>query len=246
MSSMHFSDFLNQISVMQYLEFGVRILVACACGSAIGYERSRRSKSAGLRTHIIVCCAAALMMIVSKYAFVDLAGPNGTALFGTRGADPARIAAQVISGISFLGAGIIVKHGSTVKGLTTAAGIWATAGIGLAIGAGMYIIGLFSVLVVFMIQLMMHKIKFGTEGWVDTSLDFNVERDKEYNSEFMRQISKWNAKLEEIEITEEDSRTYHYRVIVKISSDIPTEEIIHFLSDDERVSRFSVLPDIPY
>jgi putative Mg2+ transporter-C (MgtC) family protein len=161
-------------------------------------------------------------------------------------AEPARIAAQVISGISFLGAGIIVKHGSTVKGLTTAAGIWATAGIGLAIGAGMYVIGLFSVLVVFLIQLIMHKIKFGTEGWVDTSLDFNVKMDKDYNGKFMQQISKWSAKLEEIEITEEDGRTYHYRVIVKISSDIPTEEIIHFLSDDERVSRFSVLPDIPY
>ena len=237
--------FLSQINISQYLDFGIRILVACVCGAAIGYERSRRSKSAGLRTHIIVCCAAALMMIVSKYGFVDL-GAGGAFLNGTRGADPARIAAQVVSGISFLGAGIIVKHGSTVRGLTTAAGIWATAGIGLAIGAGMYVIGLFSVLIVFIIQLAMHRIKFGTEGWIDTSLDFNVEKDQEYNKQFMGQINKWKAKIEEIEIDESDNDTYHYRVIVKISSDIPTDDIIHFLSSDSRVSRFSVLPDIPY
>lgn len=122
--------FNSQFSIMQNLDFLVRILAACFCGACIGFERTKRFKEAGIRTHIIVCCAAALIMIVSKYGFADLTYADGSVFNGTRGADPARIAAQVVSGISFLGAGVIFKNGSTVKGLTTAAGIWATAGIG--------------------------------------------------------------------------------------------------------------------
>ena len=77
-------------------------------------------------------------MIISKYGFADLTAADGAVYNETRGADPARVAAQAVSGISFLGAGVIFKNGNTVKGLTTAAGIWATAAIGLAVGAGMY------------------------------------------------------------------------------------------------------------
>lgn len=96
-----------------------------------GLERTKRLKEAGIRTHCLVCCASALIMIVSKYAFADLSVGDAF-FFGDRGADPARIAAQVVSGISFIGLAVIYRNGSTLKGLTTAAGIWATAGIGLA------------------------------------------------------------------------------------------------------------------
>ena len=153
-------NFADQIMLWQYLDFFARILVACLCGAAIGFERSRRYKNAGLRTHIIVCFASALMMIVSKYAFADLTGAMGSYFPGTENADPARIAAQVVSGISFLGAGIIFKHGASIKGLTTAAGIWATAGIGLALGAGMYGLGLFSMITIVLIQYVMHRYNF--------------------------------------------------------------------------------------
>ena len=116
-------DLTRQFSLLQYAEFFLRILVACVCGAAIGYERSKRLKEAGIRTHIIVCCAAALTMIVSKYGFGDLVSSSGDGLYGTRGTDPARLAAQIISGVSFLGAGIIFRNGNSIKGLTTAAGI---------------------------------------------------------------------------------------------------------------------------
>ena len=82
----------QQFSLGQYLEFFLRILVACICGAAIGFERSMRFKEAGIRTHIIVCCAAALTMIISKYGFADLTDPAGVVFNGTRGADPARVA----------------------------------------------------------------------------------------------------------------------------------------------------------
>ena len=120
------------------LEFLIRILLAAILGILIGLERSRRQKDAGARTHCIIAVTSAAIMILSKYAFVDIASVDGL-----RGADPARIAAQVVSGISFLGAGVIFKdrNSSSIKGLTTAAGMWATSAVGLAVGAGLYWLG---------------------------------------------------------------------------------------------------------
>ena len=82
----------SQFSLLQNLDFFIRLIVACLCGAMIGVERTRRFKGAGIRTHIIVCCAAALMMIVSKYGFADLVSPDGVNFSGVRGADSARIA----------------------------------------------------------------------------------------------------------------------------------------------------------
>lgn len=124
------------------LTYFVRIAVAAVLAGAIGLERELRSKEAGLKTHFLVGIGSALIMIVSKYGFYDVLGTKGIAL------DPSRIAAQVISGISFLGAGTIIFEKHYIKGLTTAAGIWATAGIGIAIGAGMYDVGIFSTVLV--------------------------------------------------------------------------------------------------
>ena len=149
------SEYLNsQFSLAQNLDFFIRIAVACLCGACIGLERSKRYKEAGIRTHIIVCCAASLLMIVSKYGFADLTDASGAFFNGIRGADPARIAAQVVSGIGFLGAGVIFKHGSTIRGLTTAAGLWATAGIGLAVGAGLYGLGIFTTVLLALVQVL--------------------------------------------------------------------------------------------
>ena len=141
--------FLN-VSQLYYM---LRIIVASLCGIFIGLERKNRSKEAGVRTHCVVACASALMMIISKYGFADTV--IGEA--GVRGADGARIAAQVVSGIGFLGAGMIFVHKSTVTGLTTAAGIWATSGVGLAIGAGMYVMGIFTTVVIILVQILLHK-----------------------------------------------------------------------------------------
>lgn len=134
------------------VDYILRVLCAVIAGFAIGYERKSRSKEAGVRTHTLVCMAAAIMMVISKYGFADqISGENGV-----RGADSARIAAQVVSGIGFLGAGIIVYRKDTLHGLTTAAGIWATAGIGLAFGSGMYFLGLFGTILLLVIQIVLH------------------------------------------------------------------------------------------
>ena len=138
-------------------DFLLRLVCASAAGFIIGFERKSRSKEAGVRTHALVAVGAALMMVLSKYAFADL--PLGDA--GVRGADSARIAAQVVTGVGFLGAGIIMYRHDSLRGLTTAAGIWATAGLGMAFGAGMYVIGSAATALVLFIQILLHlPIKF--------------------------------------------------------------------------------------
>lgn len=133
--------------------FIVRMIIAVICGFIIGFERKTRSKEAGVRTHAIVCLAACLFMILSKYIseplFSDIEGSTFTA-------DATRIASQVVTGIGFLGAGIIMYRRDIMHGLTTAAGIWATAAIGMAIGSGFVVIGVVATVLIVLIQLIMH------------------------------------------------------------------------------------------
>ena len=132
---------MTQQELVLSAEFFLRILTAAVCGIVIGYERENRNKEAGIRTHAIVALGAALIMIVSKYGFSDI-----------QNYDASRVAAQIVSGIGFLGAGIIFIRNRAVSGLTTAAGIWATAGVGMAVGSGIAV----TVLIVLM-QFVLHR-----------------------------------------------------------------------------------------
>ena len=130
-------------------ELMIRVGLACILGWLIGNERKNRNKSAGTRTHAIVALGSALAMVVSKYGFMDM--PDH---------DAARVAAQVVSGVGFLGAGIIFVRNNLVNGLTTAEGLWATASVGLAMGSGLYVIGIASALVLIVMQEITHKIAY--------------------------------------------------------------------------------------
>lgn len=126
----------------------LRLAISAVAGGLVGLERESRRQAAGLRTHMLICVGSALLMIVS------IAMP---AMIGPPEADPARIAAQVVSGIGFLGAGAIIKLGGTIKGLTTAASIWTVSAIGLCVGAGLYTIGGIAALVSVFILLVLEK-----------------------------------------------------------------------------------------
>ena len=119
------------------------LLLSVLLGFAIGLERKFRLKEAGIRTHTIVCFGAALMMVISKHAF----GSD---------ADSARVAAQIVSGVGFLGAGMIVYKQHEVKGLTTAAGVWATAGVGMACGGGLYWVAIGATALLIVVQCILH------------------------------------------------------------------------------------------
>ena len=119
-------------------EYIITIFIAAMLGGAIGLEREYRAKEAGFRTHFLVGLGSALFMILSMHGFDDFVGQPGVIIQR----DPARMAAQVVSGIGFIGAGTIIfqKSENAVRGLTTAAGLWVTAAIGLACGGGLYAI----------------------------------------------------------------------------------------------------------
>ncbi|HUZ94867.1 MAG TPA: MgtC/SapB family protein [Edaphobacter sp.] len=113
-------------------EIALRLVTATVLAGLVGLDRERRRSAAGLRTHALVGMSSCLLMIASAFGFADILGTPGVAL------DPSRIAAQIVTGIGFLGAGTIIAHGDLVRGLTTAASIWSVAALGIAVGCGMY------------------------------------------------------------------------------------------------------------
>ena len=129
------------------IEMVLRLLLAAALGASIGYQRERAAKPAGLRTHILICTGAALFTIASLYGFGAIA-------------DPARVAAGIVAGIGFLGAGAIIRRGEgVVEGLTTAATIWLVAAIGLAAGAGLYLVSAVATIIALIILFLPHPIR---------------------------------------------------------------------------------------
>ncbi|MBP5466102.1 MAG: MgtC/SapB family protein [Clostridia bacterium] len=151
------------------------ILLSVVLGFLIGLERKTRAKEAGVRTHTIVCFGACLLMIISKYGFSG------------ESADVARVAAQIVSGIGFIGAGMIVYRKNAVHGLTTAAVVWATAGIGMACGAGLYFVAVGGTAIMILVQCVLHiNCKF-----------FNTKHLYRINISFI-QTDKENEKIKEI------------------------------------------------
>ena len=126
-------------------EMCVRLLLSAALGSLVGLERERLLWAAGLRTHMLVCVGSCLLMIVSAFGFQDALAMAHTQL------DPSRVAAQVVSGIGFLGAGSILLRGEVIKGLTTAASLWTVAAIGLAVGGGLYVVSTAATIIILLI-----------------------------------------------------------------------------------------------
>ncbi|MCZ2458042.1 MAG: MgtC/SapB family protein [Chitinophagales bacterium] len=143
------------MSMLSWSEILIRLSLASLFGALIGLERERKNWTAGLRTHMMVCVGSCLIMIVSSFGFSDILGTDRVVL------DPSRIAAQVVSGIGFIGAGTILfsKQG-TVHGLTTAAGLWTVAAIGLATGGGMYFAASSTTVIALIILWALHPLEY--------------------------------------------------------------------------------------
>ena len=214
-----------------FLDCCLRLAVSCVLGVVIGLERSKRFKEAGVRTHIIVCCGSALCMIVSKYGFAELGG----ILDGSRTSDPARLAAQVVSGISFLGAGVIFKNGSTVRGLTTAAVLWFTAVVGLAVGAGMYLISIVATLMAFALMILLHRHAIGGDAFATNHLLFTVKNGHEFNRSLTKQLEEWKAQVAESKINRRRDGTTEYDLTVRRREEISYDEMKAFMDKHEEI-----------
>lgn len=140
-------------------DFIIRILAAAVIGGVIGLEREYRAKEAGFRTHFLVALGSALFMVVSQFGFEQTAGETGHISL-----DPSRVASQVVTGIGFIGAGIIIFQKHAVRGLTTAAGLWVTSAIGLACGSGLYFLAFITMILVLICLEVLYFIVRGVES----------------------------------------------------------------------------------
>ena len=231
------SSYLPESTLTLYdnLEFLIRLLLSAGLGALVGLERSKRQKEAGVRTHCIIACTSALFMILSKYAFVDTAiGADGL-----RGADPARIAAQVVSGISFLGAGVIFKNGNSIRGLTTAAGMWGTAAIGMAVGAGMYWLGLIEAAILVAIQIILHRFPVGADALTTQEILVEMEDTPELQAQFDALLQSHNGQVVESSLSR-DEGYLRMEITAKLEPPITHDEALTFLKSNSGVRKVSV------
>lgn len=213
------------------LEYILRVVIAGICGIGIGTERTHRSKEAGIRTHCIVALGAALMMVISKYGFADIvAGENGM-----RGADGARIAAQVVSGIGFLGAGMIFVRKDMITGLTTAAGIWVTSGIGMAIGAGMYGLGIAASVTVIAVQSVLHMRIVHQSGSRRLKIKVKDVDRQDYEKELTAILTEHGIRVSDVG-AERNNGAYSYSISAETETDLSEDEILDLIEFNASVS----------
>lgn len=222
------TDYVPQLTVYDNLEFLIRIVLAALLGMAIGVERARRQKEAGTRTHCIIAATAAALMILSKYAFGDVGNGDG-----------ARIAAQVVSGISFLGAGVIFRSGRySIQGLTTAAGIWGTAAVGMAIGAGMYWLGLILAGGLVLIQILLHRLSVGDSATFQ-EITVRMLDDAAVKAAFDNMLRSHGAAVLGSSLTREGAYI-KMELTVRLEEHVTHEEILNLLTTCPGVTHISV------
>jgi putative Mg2+ transporter-C (MgtC) family protein len=166
------------------IEMLVRLLAALSAGAFIGYERSFHGRPAGLRTHVLVCLASAVLMLVTVYEDHWVRTPGESRL------DPTRMAQGIMTGIGFLGAGVIVKEGLNVRGLTTAASIWITAAIGVLAGVGLYLPMVFAVILTLLVLSVFRWIEMKVPTQAFYYFDVKYEREGNLSEEGMRELLK--------------------------------------------------------
>lgn len=235
---MDFLFILNKInttlSSFNYISIGVRIILSVLLSGTIGWERSKSGRAAGLRTHILVCLGACVVSLTGLY------------LNRQYGADPSRIAAQVISGIGFLGTGtILIKNQSEVVGLTTAACIWSTGCIGIALGYGLYWIALFASILCFFIMKRLVAWEEGIKHKGNIFRIYGELKDATQTNEFLFDMEQENIVISDIKFTDSKSKTangiaFSASILVNTTKDKRT--ILQTMNDNEK-SLFVVITD---
>ncbi|NLY17774.1 MAG: MgtC/SapB family protein [Clostridiaceae bacterium] len=207
----------------------LRLFVAAILGGIVGIERENQKRAAGLRTHILVSLGSALVMVTSEYMF--------KAYSGLTDIDPARLGAQVISGIGFLGAGTIIKQGTSVRGLTTAASLWAVACIGLATGTGFYTAAVIAAAIVFLTLVFLRKFENILIRKSKTTPEIMIRMDNKPGKlgEVASYIGKSGANITNVEIETDDED----KLIVNFTLNLPKS-----LNKDDVVILLKSLPDI--
>ena len=229
---------MEKIITANDLTFLARIAFAMLAGAVIGYEREYHDKVAGLRTHILLCMASAIMMIVSKYGFFDTL--NEFFVEGIR-VDVSRVAASIIAGMGIFSGGIVFigKRGN-VSGVTTAAGIWATIGIGMVIGAGMYVVGIGAVILVELVQLLLrHDLPVYKRALV-AIVSFELKDSKNDHVSLAKKLESFNAKMSSQKWEKKSDGRYILKSNVVFDVKQNKQEIVDILSGIDEVISFEL------
>jgi len=211
---------------MTDVELVLRLVLAAGLGSLIGIERERLLWTAGLRTHMLVSVGACLCMIVSAHGFDAVLGPHIIL-------DPSRVAAQVVSGVGFLGAGSIILRNEAVKGLTTAASLWAVAAVGLAAGGGLYVAAVAATLIILIILAGLKPLEARLRGGREAvALHLTVQRGA-VASGLLKQALGWRAERVRQVIVQSDETSDTDQVALTLAAQPPrdVEEMIRLLNE---------------
>ena len=216
-----------------YLAVAVRIFAAALIGGLLGLERGLKNRAAGLRTYMLVCVGACLVMLTNQYIYQ-----------ATGSGDPVRMAAQVVSGIGFLGAGtIIVTRHNQIKGLTTAAGLWSAAGVGLALGIGFYEAAILGGIAIFAVMTLLQRM----DNWMRSKtkrLDIYVELSDDVGlSEFLRQLREQNMEVSNVqqESIDRQAGTRTYSATIKMQK---RRQHIEILADIQKMQGIIYLEEL--
>jgi putative Mg2+ transporter-C (MgtC) family protein len=215
---------LADVPTLEWWQDLARLALAAALGGAIGFERELRDREAGFRTHMLVCVGSALFTIVSAYGFSAFLNSGDQVIR----ADPTRIAAQIVTGIGFLGAGAIIRQGLTIRGLTTAATLWVAAAIGIAAGAGYWsgavIATVLTILALWPLRIVSYRI---FERVRPEERDLAVELTKGAGvAQLLHALEEQDARVESIQVSDQGDRR-----LVTLTLDTPSERLVPELSD---------------
>jgi putative Mg2+ transporter-C (MgtC) family protein len=221
--------------VLTEFDMVIRLSLGFVAGAIIGFERSSQHQVAGMRTHILIATGATLLMLLSIYLPQEFGSHQ-------RGGDPGRIAAQVVSGIGFLGAGAIIRLGNNIRGLTTAASLWFVAAVGLAVGGGMFIVaGLAEVLALFTLILLnkIEKKLFPSERY--KLLEISYKENNPNTKETLDIIKASGVRVQSIDVNQgsKDKGT-KLRLLVRIPMTVDTASVVRSIKAAGNVGRVEI------
>ena len=216
--------------MIYWQEILIRLLLASFFGALIGIERERKDWAAGLRTHMMVCVGACLIMLVSAFGFSDILGTKDVTL------DPSRIAAQVVSGIGFIGAGaILFVKGGIIRGLTTAAGLWTVAAIGLATGSGMYFAAAATTFIALVILLGLQPIERRLfKKFRHMQLRIIADTDTNHAELLKKLLNNKNLKVQSFNLEKEDGN-FVFQLSVENVDVSKLDIIVKMLKDEQAI-----------
>lgn len=213
-----------------YISMILRLAAACVLGGIIGFEREHVHRPAGLRTHILVCVGSALVMVTSEFIYFRYSSHVNV--------DPARLGAQVISGIGFFGAGTIIKEGISVKGLTTAASLWAVSCVGIAVGIGFYSGAIIATVIIFLILVVIKKTQGKISMQKNARLFIHTRIKKGEVNELSGLIQEMGVKIKRTDfVSSEIDGEMVIRFTLDISGQISMAELIEAILCHEHVRR---------